>query len=140
MKLWNSRLKRQISRLKYWRIMQNAEFANSTQTTIFYIEDLFQIVFMTSIKPQIIQKRIKSHQRTNFLVFLSFQRVSKRVRWGKDRCTTVFKLVHSITELHPVYQDNLSPIFTIFKIFTNHTPRLHFWIKTRTRFLTHTKI
>jgi len=31
--------------------MQNAEFVNSTQTTIFYIQDLFQTVFITSIKP-----------------------------------------------------------------------------------------
>jgi len=29
--------------------MQNAEFANSTQTTIFYIQDLFQSIFLTSI-------------------------------------------------------------------------------------------
>jgi len=47
-------------------------FANSTQTTIFYIQDLFQLVFITSIKPQITQEHIKSHQRSNCLVFLSF--------------------------------------------------------------------
>jgi len=29
--------------------MQNAEFANSTQTVIFYIQDLFQSMFLTSI-------------------------------------------------------------------------------------------
>jgi len=29
--------------------MQNVEFANSTQTTIFYIQDLFQSMFLTSI-------------------------------------------------------------------------------------------
>jgi len=52
--------------------MQNVEFANSTQTTIFYIQDLFQSVFLTSIQPQITQERIKSHQRSNCLVFLSF--------------------------------------------------------------------
>ena len=52
--------------------MQNAEFENSTQTTTFYIQDLFQTVFITSIKPQITQEHIKSHQRTNCLVFLSF--------------------------------------------------------------------
>ena len=52
--------------------MQNAEFANSTQTTIFYTQDLFQTVFITSIKPQITQERIKSHQRSICLVFLSF--------------------------------------------------------------------
>ena len=39
--------------------MQNVEFANSTQTTIFYIQDMFQSVFITSIKPQIKQERIK---------------------------------------------------------------------------------
>ena len=48
--------------------MQNAEFVNSTQTTIFYIQDLFQTVFLTSIQPHIIQEHIKSHQRTNCLV------------------------------------------------------------------------
>ena len=52
--------------------MQNAEFANSTQTTIFYIQDMFQLVFITSIKPEITQERIKSHQRSNCFVFLNF--------------------------------------------------------------------
>jgi len=33
---------------------------------------------------------------------------------------------YSIIEVHPVYQDNLSLVSTIFKSFTNHTPRLHF--------------
>ena len=62
------------------------------------------------------------------------------MRWGRENCTVVFILVHSITELHPVYQDNLSLVSTIFKSFTNHTPRLHFWTKKLARFLTHTKI
>ena len=52
--------------------MQNAEFANSTQTVIFYIQDMLQSVFITSTKPQITQARIKSHQRSNYWVFLSF--------------------------------------------------------------------
>jgi len=52
--------------------MQNAEFINSTQTTIFYTQDLFQSIFIKSIKPQITQEHIKSHQRSNCLVFLSF--------------------------------------------------------------------
>jgi len=52
--------------------MQNAESVNSTQTTIFYKQDLFQLVFITSIKPHITQERIKSHQRSNCMVFLSF--------------------------------------------------------------------
>ena len=43
------------------------------------------------------------------------------MRWGKEKCTTNFILVHSIIELHPVYQDNLSLVSTIFKSFTNHT-------------------
>jgi len=30
-----------------------------------------------------------------------------------------FVLVHSITELHPIYQDNLTLVSTIFKSFTN---------------------
>jgi len=34
------------------KILENyAEFAYSTQTTIFYIQDMFQSVFITSIKP-----------------------------------------------------------------------------------------
>jgi len=33
---------------------------------------LFQTIFLISIQPQITQKRIKSHQRTICLVFLSF--------------------------------------------------------------------
>jgi len=33
--LLNSRLKIQVSRLKYWIIMQNVEFANSNQTKSF---------------------------------------------------------------------------------------------------------
>jgi len=45
----------------------------------------------------------------------------------------VFILVHSITVLHPVYQDNLSLVSTIFKSFTNHIPRLHFWMKKHTK-------
>jgi len=52
--------------------MQNAEFANSTKTAIFYIKDLLQSIFLISIQPQITQKHIKSHQRTDCLVFFSF--------------------------------------------------------------------
>jgi len=52
--------------------MQNAEFVDLTQTTIFYIQDLFQSIFLTSIQPIITQECIKSHQRMNYLVFLSF--------------------------------------------------------------------
>ena len=59
------------------------------------------------------------------------------MRWEKENCTIVFILIHSITELHPVYQDNLSLVSTIFNSFTNHTPRLHFWTTKLTRFLTH---
>jgi len=50
--------------------MQNTKFANSTQTTIFYMQDTFQSIFITSTKLQITQERIKSHQRSNCLVFL----------------------------------------------------------------------
>jgi len=52
--------------------MQNAEFADLTQTTNFYIQDLFQLVFLTSIQPQLTQERIKAQQRVDSLVFLSF--------------------------------------------------------------------
>jgi len=57
---------------KILEIMHNTEFVNATQTTIFYIQDLFQSTFLTSIQPQITQGRIKSHQISNCLVFLSF--------------------------------------------------------------------
>jgi len=40
--------------------MQNAEFADLTQTTNFYLQDLFQSIFLTSIQPQIIEERIKA--------------------------------------------------------------------------------
>jgi len=33
---------------------------------------MFQSIFITSIKPQITQECIKSHQRSNCLVLLSF--------------------------------------------------------------------
>jgi len=33
---------------------------------------MFQSVFITSIKPHITKERIKSHQRSNCLVFFSF--------------------------------------------------------------------
>jgi len=52
-----------------------------------------------------------------------------------ENTTVMFIMVHSIIELHLVYQDNLSLISTIFKGFKNHTPRLHFWTKKHTRFL-----
>jgi len=52
--------------------MQNAEFTDLTQTTIFYIQDLFQSIFLTSIQPHITRECIKSHRRMNCLVFLSF--------------------------------------------------------------------
>jgi len=52
--------------------MQDVEFANSNQTTIFYIQDLFRSIFLTSIKPRITQERIKSHKKMNCLIFLSF--------------------------------------------------------------------
>jgi len=42
--------------------MQNTEFATLTQITIFYIQDLFQSVFLTIIHPQIIQERIKTNK------------------------------------------------------------------------------
>jgi len=46
------------------KILENyAKFANSTQTTIFYIQEMFQSILITSTKPQITQ---------DCLVFLSF--------------------------------------------------------------------
>jgi len=41
-------------------IFANADFANLTQTTFFYIQDLFQSIFLTCIQPQITQDRIKA--------------------------------------------------------------------------------
>jgi len=52
--------------------MRNTKFADLTQTTIFYIQDFFQSIFLTRIELQITQERIKSHQRMNYLIFLSF--------------------------------------------------------------------
>jgi len=48
-----------------------------------------------------------------------------------------FYIGHSITELHPVFLENLSLVSTIFKSFTNQPPRLDFWTKNHIRFSTH---
>jgi len=72
-----------------------------------------------------------SNSRKNDL--LDFLEFLKWERWREESGTYVFILIHSITELHPVYQDNLSLVSTIFKSFTNHTPRLHFWTKKNTK-------
>jgi len=52
--------------------MQNAEFADLTQATNFYIQELFQTIFLTSIQSHITQEHIKVQQRVDYLVFLSF--------------------------------------------------------------------
>jgi len=52
--------------------MQNTKFVNLTQTTIFYIQDLFQSIFLTIIQPQITQERIKTQQRVDYFIFLRF--------------------------------------------------------------------
>jgi len=65
-------IKISIPRLKSWEFMQNAEFTNLTQKANFYIQYLFQTMFITSIQPQITKERIKAKQRMNYLVFLSF--------------------------------------------------------------------
>ena len=57
--------------------MQNAEFIDLTQTSNFYIKDLFQKIFLTSIQPHITQEHIKAQQRVDSLVFLSSQSDSK---------------------------------------------------------------
>jgi len=46
-------IKKKNQSAKYWEFMQNTKFANLTQTTIFYIQDLFQSMFLTIIQPQI---------------------------------------------------------------------------------------
>jgi len=71
----------------------------------------------------ITQKMHLNSTKNDLFGFLEF------LKWKRGReesGTNVFILVHSITKLHPVYQDNMSLISTIFKSFTNHTPRLHF--------------
>jgi len=52
--------------------MQNAKFAYLSQTTNFYIQPLFQTIFLTSTQPQITQEHIKAQQGMDSLVFLSF--------------------------------------------------------------------
>jgi len=52
--------------------MHTAEFANLTQTTNFYIQDLLQSVLLSSIQPYITQECIKAQQIVDSLVFLSF--------------------------------------------------------------------
>jgi len=60
--LWNSWLKFPINRLKSCEFIQNAKFADLTQTTNLYTEDLFQLIFLTSMQHQITQKRIKEQE------------------------------------------------------------------------------
>jgi len=52
--------------------MHNAEFVDLTQTTNFFIQDLFQSIFLTSIQPHIRQERIKSQERVDYFIILSF--------------------------------------------------------------------
>jgi len=46
----------------------HAEFPALTQTTNFYIQDLFQTIFLTSMHYHITQKHIKNQQRMIYLV------------------------------------------------------------------------
>jgi len=91
--LWNNRLKFQINWLKSWEFMQNAEFADLTQTT--------------------------KNELLGFLEFLKWFKVSEM----KEReLHSFFILVHSITELRPVYQDNLELGFHyVQKFYKSHT-------------------
>jgi len=50
--------------------MQNTKFTYLTQTTIFYIQDLFQSIFLTITQSHITQERIKTQQRVDYLIFL----------------------------------------------------------------------
>jgi len=52
--------------------MKNIEFADLTQTTIFYIQDLLQSIYLTLIQLQITQERIKTQQIVVYLIFLRF--------------------------------------------------------------------
>jgi len=52
--------------------MQNIEFTYLTQTTNFYMQDLFQSIFLTGVQPHITQEHIKAQQIMNYLIFLSF--------------------------------------------------------------------
>jgi len=52
--------------------MQNAKFADLTQTTSFYTQDLFQSIFIIGMQHQITQKHIKPQHKMNYLVFLNF--------------------------------------------------------------------
>jgi len=52
--------------------MQNAVFLDLTQTTNFYVQDLFQSIFLTVIQHHITQEHIKAQQRVDYLIFLSF--------------------------------------------------------------------
>jgi len=52
--------------------MQNTEFAYLIQTTIFYIQDFLQSIYLTLIQPQITQECIKTQQRVDYLIFWRF--------------------------------------------------------------------
>ena len=52
--------------------MHNVEFTDLTQITNNYTQDLFQSIFLTIMQPQIIQERLKTQPRIDYLIFLRF--------------------------------------------------------------------
>jgi len=52
--------------------MQNAKFANLTQTTCFLTQDSFQSIFLIRLHYQITQKHMQIQQRLIYLIFLRF--------------------------------------------------------------------
>jgi len=60
-----------------------------------------------------LQDNIETYENTTKIDLLDFLEILKWARWGKENWTVAFILVHSITELYPVYQDNLSLVSTV---------------------------
>jgi len=100
--------------------MYNADFTNFSQTTYFHTQDSFQIVFLTRFK----------HNKEWFAWFSWDFKVSEMQERELDSCFYNCSINRRATSN---YQDNMSLVSTIFKSFTNHTPRLHFWTQKNTK-------
>jgi len=119
--------------------MQNAEFANSTQTTIFYKQDMFESVFITSTKPHY----IRTHWITPKIKLLGFPELLKnfKEREMKERRMHNYfytgSLNHRATSSFPGQHE---PGFHYIQKFYKSNTKITCLNTKHTRFLTHTKI
>jgi len=99
---------------------------------------MFQSVFITSIKPQITQERIKSHQRLlGFLEFLKSFKESEMRERKMHSCFYTGSLNHIATSSFP---GQPKPGFHYIQKFYKSQTEITLLNTKHTRFLTHTKI